>query len=72
MDERDSYGVTEANTEYEERGQPSPRPGRSLSIWALIIVVLFAAAMIGWLYMHNGSAQPGSSNTGGAAISTRR
>jgi len=53
MDEdRKAYGTTQKETEYEERGRPSPRPARGLSALAVIAVAVFLAIVVGWSYLH--------------------
>lgn len=57
MDEDpNAYGTTQKETEYEERGRPSPRPARGLSTLAVIAVALFLAIVVGWSYLHTSAS----------------
>jgi|GEM_PF-5244647 len=46
--ERDSYGAKEATTDYEGQERPGSRAGLSLSIWAVVGIGAFLAAIFIW------------------------
>lgn len=68
-DQRDSYGAKETTTEYQGQERPGSRAGSSLSIWAVVGIGAFLAAIFIWVALRPpGSTDPAPGGTPATGI----
>lgn len=66
---RDRYGATETTTEYEGQERPGSRKGLSLSVWAIVGLSVFLAAIFIWVWLQPpGGTDPAPGGSAGTGI----